>query len=205
MSRSGMISSLCSSRRAHNSWTLINRKTPPPRAPRIQSKTSTAPPNSALVLAFGDLQIEGGTLAVDHDRSGVQQLLTGTIVGGEAAHRAEWKEKFDRLRTRTAGDVNHTAENDAIEVRILRKIIRHRPHQMRNMVIEGQGRQFVARRARGRIDVGSNGQLQVGALTKPNEGGSRVRQEMRFLVEVLGHARDRVIVLALQFRQRLRG
>ena len=76
---------------------------------------------------------------------------------------------------------------------------------MRNMLIESQGRQFVARGSGDRIQVGRNGQLQVGALTEPNKGGRRVRQEMRLLVEVLGHPRDRVIILALQFRQRFRG
>src|ERR1019366_6822558 len=138
------------------------------------SPLSPRPPRRQLVLAFGDLQIQGSALAVDYNRPGVQQLLAGAIGGSEKAHHADWKERLNRLRTRAVGNVNHTAENDAIEIRILRKIIQHRPHQMRNMVIEGQGRQFVARRARGRIDVGRNGQLQVGALTEPNESRGRV-------------------------------
>ena len=50
-----------------------------------------------LVLALGDLQIEGGTLTVNHNRPRVQQLLAGAIVRGEAAHHAEWEEEFHRL------------------------------------------------------------------------------------------------------------
>src|SRR5271165_2508067 len=91
--------------------------------------------NSAIqpsVLAFGDLQVEGGAFAINHNRSRVQQLLTGAIVRGEAAHHAEWKEEFNCLWTRSVGDVDHAAENNAIEIRILRKVIQHRPYQMGN-------------------------------------------------------------------------
>src|ERR1019366_7581297 len=48
MSRSGMISSPCSSSRARNSWTLINRRTLPPRAPRAPNQVLTPRQNSTL-------------------------------------------------------------------------------------------------------------------------------------------------------------
>ena len=50
-----------------------------------------------LVLALGDLQIEGGALVVNHYRTRVEQLLAGAIVGGEAMHHAEGKEELDRF------------------------------------------------------------------------------------------------------------
>src|SRR6516162_30191 len=45
-----------------------------------------------LILALRDLQIKGGALAVDENRSRVQQLLAGAIVAGEAAHHAKGEE-----------------------------------------------------------------------------------------------------------------
>ncbi len=53
---------------------------------RIRSRSAALQP---LVLAFGDLQIEGGAFTINHNRSGVQQLLTCAIVRGKAAHHAE--------------------------------------------------------------------------------------------------------------------
>src|ERR1019366_1031417 len=48
MSRSGMISSPCSRRRARNSWTSITRRTPPPTVPRVPTKELTTRQNSTL-------------------------------------------------------------------------------------------------------------------------------------------------------------
>ncbi len=53
-----------------------------------------------LVLALSDLQIEGGALAIDHDRSGVEQLLASAVIGCEAMHHAVGKEELHRLSLR---------------------------------------------------------------------------------------------------------
>jgi len=85
---------------------------------------------AGLVLALGDLQIEGGALAVHHNRSRVEQLLARAIVAGKAVHHPEGKEELYRQRAGAIGNVDYAAEIDTVEVRIWGEIIQYRSDQM---------------------------------------------------------------------------
>src|SRR5271166_6353727 len=135
------------------------------------------------VLAFGNLQVEGGAFAVDDHRSRVDQLLAGAVVAGETAHGAEGKEELNRQRAGAIGDMNHTGEIDAIEIRISRKVIQQWPHQVRYVLVKGERRQLVTRRSGDGIQLRGDRELQVRALAKSDEAGWRIGQEVRFFVE----------------------
>ena len=81
----------------------------------------------ALVLALRDLEIKSGTLSVNHDGPGVEKLLAGAVIVGEAAHHAEREEELNRQRTEAVGNVDHAAEIDSVEIHILREVSQQRP------------------------------------------------------------------------------
>src|SRR5271157_2467363 len=98
-----------------------------------------------LVLSLGDLQVECGTFAVHHDCSRIEELLPGAVVASKTAHHAEGEVELHRQRARAVGKMDYAAEADAIKVRIRDKVVQHRTHEMRNMFVEGQRCQLVAR------------------------------------------------------------
>src|SRR5271166_964362 len=102
------------------------------------------------VLALGDLQIQGGTLAINDNRSRVEELLTCAVVGGEAAHHAEGEEELHGLRLRSIAQVDRAAEGHSLEVNFRQEEIEHGPYEVRDVLVESQRRKLVARTSRRR-------------------------------------------------------
>src|ERR1019366_5647482 len=92
MSRSGMISLPCRRRRARNSWTLINRRTLPPRAPRAPNQALTPRPNSRPVLAL----LYAPCLSCHHERP-LETVSQPILVCGSGRNHTkfspEWGER----------------------------------------------------------------------------------------------------------------
>src|SRR5713101_1424173 len=100
---------------------------------------------------FCYLQIKADAFAVNQHAAGVNELLASTIVTPVAAQRGKRKEEFHGFggvsRGSFAWQMYSRAQADPVEFRFFFKISQHRSNQVSDMLIEGEGRQLVARSA----------------------------------------------------------
>src|ERR1700758_3759295 len=107
---------------------------------------------SAAGATFSDLQVQTDAFSIDKHGSGVNQLLTRAVIVFVAAQGGEGEEKLYGFRTCAgtgfAGQVEGGAEADAVELRVIFDVAEHGTDKVRDVVIEGQGGQFVPRSSR---------------------------------------------------------
>ncbi len=118
-------------------------------------KRQGAEPLSAASPALRDLQVETDALAVDEDRSGVNQLLPSTVVL-VAVERGEREKELHGLSVRAGaapgGEMKRAAESQTVKLGIVFEVAG--ADQMHHMVVEGQRGETVTRD--GRRPVASN-------------------------------------------------
>src|SRR5271169_6602885 len=89
----------------------------------------TPDPASAVPAALGDLQVKADPLAVDQDRSRINQLLSGAVVALVAAQCGEREKELHRFRVRSGsrlgGEMKRAAESHPVKLRIVFEIAEH--------------------------------------------------------------------------------
>src|SRR5579864_3942581 len=161
-----------------------------------------------MARAFGNLQIEADSLAVDQNRARVNQLLAGAVVALVAAEGGKWKEKFHGLGTlpggKFASEMEVGAETDAVELRVVFDVAENGAEQVSYIIVESEGRQAITRGSRRLGESGVDREFQIRAATKCDEVWRSIGDEVRLRIEVLHHAIENRLESGLQCGECLR-
>ena len=165
------------------------------RVTRVTVKRDLEQPSgraSATRPALSGLQVKTDALAVDQNRSRIDQLLTGTVVTLVAAKRGEGEKEFHglgaRSRARLGAEMKRAAESQTVKLRIVLEVAENGADQMRDVVVESQGRKAIAGNCRRLSESGIHRQLEVYAVAERNEVGRCVGNEVDLGIEFLHHA-----------------
>src|SRR5450631_1487448 len=182
------------------------------RVTRVTGKRDLEQPSgraaSAPRPALSGLQVKTDAFAVDQNRSRIDQLLTGTVVTLVAAKRGEGEKEFHglgaRSRARLGTEMKRAAESQTVKLRIVLEVAENGTDQMRDVVVESQGRKAVAGNCRRLSESGIHRQLEVYAVAERNEVGRCVGNEVDLGIEFLHHAVENRLDRRLHRREGLR-
>jgi len=150
------------------------------------------PRKSAAGAAFGHLQVQAHAFPIDEDGPGINQLLSGAVIALVAMQRFEGEKELDclgvRARAGFGGEMKGAAESHSIELGVILEVPEDGANQVRDMVVESQRGEPVARRRRSFRQGCVERKFEIDAVAERNKAGRGVRNEMCLGIKLLHHA-----------------